>query len=647
MKPTRRLDRWRRLAPVLGVAMLVAGWASAPASAQEDGAAERLVLRAVDATKTDVVNLVVAWSGDPSDVEGLVVHEDGDEVDAQVVGLADVGLRSDVVFVFDTSVTTDENALLAQAQEAVSAMVAELPPDTRAAVVIAGGGSQSIRGLTSDPERLRQTIDELTPAGEGAVLSGVVRAASVASSRGTVPTVVLITDGVQNSVTSLQTAQGALLAEGAALYVVGLQDGGLDEGAFGSLAAESGGRMVVTDDVTQIGSLVSDITPEVFGLAAATYAPGDGEGVRDLDVAIDGVRTQGSYVAGSLLMGSSRVGPRPAVEPDGISFFHSGIGRLIGFGAAALACVLFVYGILLLFVRERTALATAMQPYADSYVADSEEGDGVLAGSAAFLKRAVSATGGFAERQGVLSRIEKSLEQADLPLRAPEALFFYLAGLVLVLVALLALTQNLLAMLVVGLIIALVPPAALNILATRKKKQFEALLPDTLQLLSSTLRAGYSMMQGVEAVSQEAAEPMGKELRRVVTEARLGRPLEESLEAIAERMDSGDFAWAVMAIRIQREVGGNLSELLMTVAETMTQRERLRRDVNSLTAEGRISAYVLIALPVGLGGFLWTVNPDYIGKLFDHTLGQIMLGGSVLGIIAGYAWMMKIIKIEI
>ena len=94
-------------------------------------------------------------------------------------------------------------------------------------------------------------------------------------------------------------------------------------------------------------------------------------------------------------------------------------------------------------------------------------------------------------------------------------------------------------------------------------------LPDTLQLLSGTLRAGYSLMQGVEAVSQEVADPMGIELRRVVTEARLGRPLEDALEGTAERMGSPDFGWAVMAIRIQREVGGNLSELLLTVAETM------------------------------------------------------------------------------
>jgi tight adherence protein B len=168
-----------------------------------------------------------------------------------------------------------------------------------------------------------------------------------------------------------------------------------------------------------------------------------------------------------------------------------------------------------------------------------------------------------------------------------------------------------------------------------------------LQLLSGTLRAGYSMMQGVEAVSQEVAEPMGRELRRVVTEARLGRPLEESLDAVAERMDSPDFGWAVMAIRIQREVGGNLSELLMTVAETMTQRERLKRDVKSLTAEGRISAYVLAVLPVALGFAMYALNPDYMSALFDETIGKIMLGGGILMMIGGFLWMQSIVKIDV
>ena len=135
-------------------------------------------------------------------------------------------------------------------------------------------------------------------------------------------------------------------------------------------------------------------------------------------------------------------------------------------------------------------------------------------------------------------------------------------------------------------------------------------------------------MQGVEAVSQEVAEPMGRELRRVVTEARLGRPLEEALEGVADRMESGDFAWAVMAIRIQREVGGNLAELLVTVAETMTERERLRRDVDALTAEGKISAIVLGILPVGLGAVHVRGQPGLHGAAVrpDHRARSCSVG---------------------
>jgi tight adherence protein B len=195
--------------------------------------------------------------------------------------------------------------------------------------------------------------------------------------------------------------------------------------------------------------------------------------------------------------------------------------------------------------------------------------------------------------------------------------------------------------------LAMIPPAALNFLAKRRQKQFEAQLPDMLQLLSGSLRAGYSLMQGVEAVSQEVAEPMGKELRRVVTEARLGRELEESLDGVAARMQSADFEWAIMAIRIQREVGGNLAELLLTVGETMVSRERMRREVAALTAEGKISAIVLGILPPAMAGVMYVVNPKYMQVLFQETMGQVMLGIGILMMVVGFAWMMKTIKIEI
>ncbi len=234
-----------------------------------------------------------------------------------------------------------------------------------------------------------------------------------------------------------------------------------------------------------------------------------------------------------------------------------------------------------------------------------------------------------------------------MPLRAAEALFFYGAFTLTAFVLLFLVSGNLMATLVVGVVLAAIPPVVVNFKAKKRQKAFLAQLPDTLALLAGTLRAGYSLMQGVEAVSQEVAEPMGNELRRVVTESRLGRPLEESLEASAERMNSPDFSWAVMAVRIQREVGGNLAELLLTVAETMTARERLRRDVAALTAEGRMSAIVLGVLPILLGLAMFVINPEYIGVLFKDGLGIAMLIMSVVSMLIGFFWMKKIITIEI
>ena len=140
---------------------------------------------------------------------------------------------------------------------------------------------------------------------------------------------------------------------------------------------------------------------------------------------------------------------------------------------------------------------------------------------------------------------------------------------------------------------------------------------------------------------------MGKEMRRVVTEARLGRELEEALEDTAVRTGSADFAWAVMAIRIQREVGGNLAELLMTVADTMVARERLRRDVAALTAEGRVSAVILAGLPPGLGLIMYVLNPEYTSVLFSDGLGIAMVIMATISMVVGFLWMRKLINIEI
>jgi len=181
----------------------------------------------------------------------------------------------------------------------------------------------------------------------------------------------------------------------------------------------------------------------------------------------------------------------------------------------------------------------------------------------------------------------------------------------------------------------------------QRARKLEAQLPDTLNLLSSTLKAGYSFIQGIDAVGNEAEEPLAGEFRRTVNEARLGKDLDLALDDLSERVGSIDLLWAIVAIKIQREVGGNLAELLSTVADTMTARSRLRGEVRALTAEGRASAGVLLLLPFGVGLAMFFLNPEYIATLWQQTLGLVAVGAALVSMLAGGLWMRKIIDINI
>ncbi len=140
---------------------------------------------------------------------------------------------------------------------------------------------------------------------------------------------------------------------------------------------------------------------------------------------------------------------------------------------------------------------------------------------------------------------------------------------------------------------------------------------------------------------------MASEFKRVLVETRLGVPLEIALDGVAERFESKDFEWVVMAINIQREVGGNLAELLDTVAATMREREYLRRQVNSLSAEGRLSAIVLSVLPPGFLLYLLVAQRDYVIPLFTDVRGLVMLLGATLWLLVGVFWMSKLVKVEV
>jgi tight adherence protein B len=255
-------------------------------------------------------------------------------------------------------------------------------------------------------------------------------------------------------------------------------------------------------------------------------------------------------------------------------------------------------------------------------------------------------TGRIAERVGMLARVEQKLEQADLPIRPTEAIFFYLAGLFVVLVGT-ALLIGLPPAAVLTVLAAVGPIAFLELRRHRRLRKFETQLPDVLNLFAGSMRAGFSFAQALEAVAEEASEPARRELQRCFTESRLGRPIEDALEDSANRMHSVDLLWAVMAIRIQREVGGNLAELLDTVATTMTERERLKSEIVALTAEGRLSAWILGIFPPLFALVLFAVQPSYMQTLFTNGLGILAVGVSAVMAILGFFWLRKLMAIEV
>ncbi|MEY2432080.1 MAG: hypothetical protein QOC92_1805 [Acidimicrobiaceae bacterium] len=262
------------------------------------------------------------------------------------------------------------------------------------------------------------------------------------------------------------------------------------------------------------------------------------------------------------------------------------------------------------------------------------------------LQRALALTANLAERRGMVGSVERKLRAADLAVR-PVELILAQAALAIVLPSLVFLvTHDAVKTLLVALLVALMPGMILSFLVKRRRKRFSAQLPDALTNLAGSLRAGRSVGQAMESLSQQTEDPMGRELRKVVAELRLGRSMPDALADASERVESDDFRWAVLAMQIQAEVGGNLSELLEQVATTMRSRARLRGEVKALTAEGRASAIMLVILVPALGAVMYVVNPEYMMPLFTTTVGQAMLGISTLMISGGYAWMTKLVKID-
>lgn len=187
---------------------------------------------------------------------------------------------------------------------------------------------------------------------------------------------------------------------------------------------------------------------------------------------------------------------------------------------------------------------------------------------------------------------------------------------------------------------------ALPIMAARRRSAFANQLDETAQMIAGGLRAGYSFNQAMSTVAKEADQPTAEEFSRVVNELRLGRPFDEAMLVAADRMKNEDFMWIVQAVSINREVGGNLAEVLDDVSKTIRERAELRRQVLTLSAEGRLSAVVLLGLPFGVAIFIGLTNPTYLGVLVSSLMGMMMLGAGAVMMLIGALWLRSIIRIK-
>ena len=184
----------------------------------------------------------------------------------------------------------------------------------------------------------------------------------------------------------------------------------------------------------------------------------------------------------------------------------------------------------------------------------------------------------------------------------------------------------------------------LNFLISRRRKTFDSQVPDTLQMFSGGLRAGHSLLRAIDAAAQENEGPMAEELSRIVNETRIGRDLGESMADVSRRTASEDFYWIAQAIEIHREVGGDLAEVLDHVGETIRDRNQVKGQVRALSAEGRISALVLMALPILMFIGLVVFNPTYARVFTTTFVGFVMIGAAIALLSVGGLWLSRIIK---
>ena len=291
--------------------------------------------------------------------------------------------------------------------------------------------------------------------------------------------------------------------------------------------------------------------------------------------------------------------------------------------ALALVIGLVVLGLVLLLVRvpRETLLARRLDRYTTGERVVLEERERGVSLRNLLILRGERSFGG----SSYFKNVAALLERADMPMRAAEFVAIQAGAVVVVLLLALLIGLGILYGAILALVAGFVPHFIVRRKANARRKRFEDQLGDALSAVASSLRAGQSFQQAMSTIALDGPDPMAKEFQRVETETRLGRPADEALQSMADRLASKNFEFVVLAVNIQRQVGGSLCEILDMVSDTVRGRVQFARKVRALTAMGRASAYVLVGMPFFLAAIIFLIDRSYIRPLWAQSTGHIMV----------------------
>ncbi len=578
------------------------------------------------------------------------VTENGEPIEATITRVSTENLR--VVVLIDTSGSMSGSPMDA-ARTAAEAFVSLMPTGVELALVAFGEQAEVVSPFTTDRAATAVAIQELEARGETALYDGLIAATELfpveENSR---QVVVMLSDGGDTvSQGTLEDAIVALLGAEVRFFAVELQSPENDPEPLQRLGTATDGRVVPVEDHAAFAGIFDDIAVAIVNQYRIEFqASAFGSTEVGVTVTHNGITTglrrlvrfPAEPRGATATVPTTAVAPapaptfapRPGVETTA-DWFATEDAKLIG-----LATLFLGLALLLFFLMRQGGRVSTAAGEARSMMRTKKES--LLAG---MTRQAAGLADRTLDKRGGKGRMDAMLEAAGVGLRAGEFLLFllgasfggYAAG-------------HLLGAPLLGVLLAAIVAAVIYAWLARKRlvrrRAFAEQLPATLQLLSGSLRAGFGLMQAIQVVIEESPSPTAEEFHRVKVESQLGRDLDESLAAAATRVGSEDFEWVIEGIQIHREVGGDLSQILDRVAETIRDQTRLRRQVKALSAEGRMSAAVLIVIPIALAVLINFTNPAYLNELTGNVGGRIALGSGGVLMVAGVFWIRRLVTFD-